>query len=431
MTRSRSKRLFDKAQELIPGGVSSPVRAFKAVGGDPLFIARAEGPHLFDVDNNRYIDYVCSWGPLILGHAPDSVTEAVVEAAKDGTSYGTATPKEVELAERVVNAVPYLERVRFVNSGTEATMSALRVARGTTGRDRVVKFEGCYHGHADAFMTAAGSGIATLGIPGTQGVPTGTAQDTITVPYNDLEKLEGVMNEVGETVAAIIVEPVACNMGLVEPKPGFLEGLRSLCDQHGSLLIFDEVITGFRVALGGAQELYNVRPDLSTFGKIIGGGLPVGAYGGRADLMNQVAPEGPIYQAGTLSGNPLAMAAGIATFDKLSQAGFYEQLQNRCQQFGKELQEVLDKHGNPAKLCQLGSIFYLWFAASEKQKPENYTDIQAGNAEFYRGFFQRLLEQGVYLAPSAFEVGFVSDAHSPTHLAATCTAMDQALTELS
>jgi len=429
MRQNRSKQLLDRALQVIPGGVSSPVRAFNAVGGQPRFIARGEGPYLYDVDGNRYIDYVGSWGPLILGHAPEAVVAAVNRAAKDGTSFGATTAREVELAEKVTSCVPSVELVRFVSSGTEATMSALRVARGFTKRDRVIKLSGCYHGHADAFLSDAGSGVATLGIPGSAGVPQGAARDTITVPFNDLEAVAKVMGEVGSDVAAIILEPIACNMGLVEPVAGFLQGIRDLCDEHGALLIFDEVITGFRVGLGGAQALFGITPDLSTFGKVIGGGLPVGAYGGRREIMSQVAPLGPVYQAGTLSGNPLAMAAGIATLEAVSTPGFYAELESLGALLEKELTEVLVALDHPARLCRVGSIFYLWFKPGAAGPPRDYEEIKSADAARFGRFFSALIDEGVYMAPSAFEVGFVSAAHTEQLIEATVTVMKKALSQ--
>jgi glutamate-1-semialdehyde 2,1-aminomutase len=427
MRRERSKKLYDRAVQLIPGGVDSPVRAFRSVGGEPLFIARGEGPFVYDADGHRYIDYVGSWGPLILGHAPEAVVEAVTRAAKDGTSFGACTAREIDLAERVIAAVPSVERVRFVSSGTEATMSAIRVARGFTGRDRVVKFAGCYHGHADAFLSEAGSGIATLGIPGSAGVPEGTAKDMLTLPFNDAERLSSLFSDSGSTIAAIILEPIPCNMGMAPPDPEFLRLARALCDRHGALLIFDEVITGFRVGLGGAQALYGIRPDLTTFGKVIGGGLPVGAYGGRADVMAKIAPLGPVYQAGTLSGNPLAMAAGIATLDAIGRPGFFNDLEAKGKLFETELDQVLARHGRPARLARIGSIFHLWFAKGMTEAPRDYEVLKKADAAAFGRFFWSLLEQQVYLAPSAFEVGFISAAHQKQHIEATVTAMDRAL----
>lgn len=429
MRRERSNTLFEQAVNLIPGGVDSPVRAFKGVGGNPIFVSHAEGPYIFDADGNRYIDYVCSWGPLILGHAPSVVLDAITKAAAAGTSFGWATAAEVELAERVVAAVPSVELVRFVNSGTEATMSALRLARGFTGRDRVLKFSGCYHGHADAFLAEAGSGVATLGIPGTPGVPEGAARDTLIAPFNDLDAVAAIVEKHGDALAAIIVEPVACNMGLVPPRPGFLEGLRSVCNDSGALLIFDEVITGFRLGLGGAQVKFDVRPDLSTFGKVIGGGLPVGAYGGRRDIMEKVAPVGPVYQAGTLSGNPLAMAAGIATLDTLAMPGFFDDLERHAASLEKGIAEVLANHDNVARVDRIGSIFYMWFRPGMDRAASSYDEIKQADGALFKRFFAALLRQGVTIAPSAFEVGFVSAAHQQNQIDATVTAVDKALTE--
>ncbi len=416
-----------RAQAVIPGGVSSPVRAFKSVGGQPLFITSADGAYLLDADGKRYLDYVGSWGPLILGHAHPQVVEAIERAARDGTSFGFATAREVELAELIVEAMPHVQMLRFVNSGTEATMSALRVARGFTGRERVLKFSGCYHGHADSFLVEAGSGVATLGIPGSAGVPAAVAHDTLTVPFNDLALAQETMSHYGHTVAAIIVEPIACNVGLIPPQPGFLDGLRSLCDRYGALLIFDEVITGFRVGLGGAQALYNIRPDLTTLGKIIGGGLPVGAYGGRRDLMEKVAPLGPVYQAGTLSGNPLAMAAGLATLRAVAAPGFYERLHGVAERLVLGITTLLSRHGRPARAERIGSIFHLWFKAGQSTPPRNYEDMRGADPERFARFFTALIDRGVVIAPSAYEVGFVSAAHSQDHIAQTLEAMEHAL----
>jgi glutamate-1-semialdehyde 2,1-aminomutase len=395
---------------------------------------------LYDADGNRFVDYVGSWGPLILGHAAPEVVEAIKKAAADGTSFGAASAREVELAELVCASVPSVESVRFVSSGTEATMSALRLARGFTGRERFIKFSGCYHGHGDAFLSDAGSGLATLGIPASAGVPQGTAADTITLPYNDLTAvtamLEGQAASDGQAVsgrdiAAIIVEPVACNAGLIPPTDGFLAGLRRLCDQYGIVLIFDEVITGFRLGLGGAQEQFDVRPDLTTFGKIIGGGLPVGAYGGRREIMDKIAPIGPVYQAGTLSGNPLAMAAGLATLHALQAPGVYTQLEERADTLVAGLEKALGKlagdAGSMARVTRMGSIFHLWFREGARAAPKNYDEIKAGDAERYSAFFWGLLKRGVALAPSAFEVGFVSRAHSHEHIDATLNAMEATL----
>lgn len=431
MKHDRSKQLFDRASAVIPGGVNSPVRAFKAVGGEPIFIARGEGPYIYDADGNRYIDYVLSWGPLIMGHAPTSVVEAVQSAAREGTSFGWATGREVELAKRVIDSVESVEKVRFVNSGTEATMSAVRVARGVTGRSKFIKFAGCYHGHADAFLSeSAGSGIATLGIPGSAGVPEGAASDTLTLPFNDIEAITSTMKEKGSEIAAIIVEPVAANMGLVLPIPGFLETLRELCDAHGTILIFDEVMTGFRLSRGGAQQRLGIKPDLSTFGKVIGGGLPVGAYGGRLDLMDHVAPVGPVYQAGTLSGNPLAMAAGIAALDGLSQPGFFDDLERSSEALEAGIAEVLEKHGNPARVDRIGSMFGIWFKQGASAPPKNYDEVKQMDTKRFGVFFRTLLDEGIAMAPSAFEVGFLSSTHQQTQIDATVTAMDRALGKL-
>ena len=427
MKTDQSQALLQRALRVIPGGVSSPVRAFKSVGGQPIFIARGEGAHVIDADGQRYLDFVGSWGPLILGHAAPVITEALARAARDGTSFGAATQREVELAERVVAAVDSVERVRFVSSGTEATMSALRLARGFTGRAKLIKFAGCYHGHGDAFLAEAGSGIATLGIAGSPGVPEGAARDTVTVPFNNLDAVQAVLSEIGDDVAAIILEPIACNMGMVEPAAGFLAGLRRLCDEHGALLIFDEVITGFRVGLGGAQAMFGIKPDLSTFGKGIGGGLPVGAYGGRADIMAKIAPEGPVYQAGTLSGNPLAMAAGIATLDTLAAAGFYDGLDKLGAALAQRLAPILTKHNRPARLSRVGSIFHLWFKADADAAPRDYEEIKRADAPRFGRFFSALLQGGVYIAPSAFEVGFLNAAHTDADIDTVVGAMDAAL----
>ena len=431
MERPKSRELFARAKQLMPGGVNSPVRAFKSVGGEPIFIERAEGAHLFDVDGNKYLDFVCSWGPLILGHAHPAVVNAVKEAAIEGTSFGAATLREIELSERIISAVPTLEKVRFTSSGTEAAMSALRLARGFTGRDKIIKFSGCYHGHADPFLVEAGSGVATLGIPGSVGVTTGTAKDTLTVAYNDLDGVRALMEECGSEIAAIMLEPIACNMGMVKPEPGFLQGLREICDQYGSVLFFDEVITGFRVGLGGAQELYGVMPDMSAFGKVIGSGLPVGAYGGRADIMNWVAPSGPVYQAGTLSGNPLAMAAGKAAFDVLAAPGFYEELEKKGAFFESLIRPILDKYDQPAHFERQGSLFYMWFKENASNAPKNYDEIKTGSPERYGKFFWELMNRGVYLAPSAFEVGFISAAHQESDLEFAASAIDEAFAALS
>lgn len=403
-----SRQLFEKAQAVIPGGVNSPVRACHNVDSQPLFIAEAHGCHLTDVDGRQYIDFVLSWGPMILGHDEPSVTRAVCDAAHRGTSYGAPCPDEVLLAEAVVAAMPSLEMVRMVNSGTEATMSALRLARAATRRDKVLKFVGCYHGHADPFLAAAGSGLATFSIPGTPGVPAAVVADTLLAPYNDLEAVKECFARHGESIAAIIVEPVAANMGLVLPKPGFLEGLRAICDQYESLLIFDEVITGFRAAFGGAQARFKVDPDLTTFGKIIGGGLPVGAFGGKRRYMELIAPRGGVYQAGTLSGNPLAMAAGLATLGILRKAD-YDGLENRTRAFAHSLRDIIAAKGVPLQMPTLASMFCPYFSEHEVT---DFADAQKCDQKLFTSFYKQMRAQGIYLAPSGYETGMVSFAHT-------------------
>jgi glutamate-1-semialdehyde 2,1-aminomutase len=406
---SISRNLFDKARQVIPGGVNSPVRAFRAVGGDPIFFVRGLGAMLHDVDGNAYIDYVGSWGPLILGHAEPSIVREVREAAGDGTSFGAPNPHEVELARLVVETVPGIEKVRMVCSGTEATLSALRLARACTGRDLVVKMEGCYHGHVDALLVKAGSGVATLGIPGTPGIPKAVAAQTLVLPYNDIDALRRLVHDRGHDIACVIVEPVAANMGVVPPRPGYLEGLREITARAGILLIFDEVITGFRVALGGAQERYRVTPDLTTLGKILGGGLPIGAYGGREELMDRIAPEGDVYQAGTLAGNPLAMRAGIAMLKALRAEGVYPRLEAAGARLEKGLQRALEESGLPGRTSRVGSLLTLFFST---QEPVNWGSVASADVKRYGVFFHRMLERGVYLAPSQFEALFVSLAHT-------------------
>jgi glutamate-1-semialdehyde 2,1-aminomutase len=422
-----SDSLFEKACEVIPGGVNSPVRAFKAVGGQPLFFARGRGGLLFDVDGNGYIDYVGSWGPLILGHAEPTIVAAVQDAASDGTSFGAPNPHEVELARLVVEMVPGIEKVRMVNSGTEATLSALRLARGVTGRDLVVKMEGCYHGHVDALLVKAGSGVATLGIPGTPGIPLAVAEQTLVVPYNDLDAFARVARERGTEIACVIVEPVAANMGVVPPKPGYLEGLREITSRTGILLIFDEVITGFRVAPGGAQERYRVVPDLTTLGKILGGGLPIGAYGGREEFMDQVAPEGPIYQAGTLSGNPLVMRAGIAMLKALRTPGVYERLEAASARLERGLREAAEAASVPVRITRVGSLLTTFFGIGE---PVDWASVAGADTKLYATWFHRMLERGVYLAPSQFEAAFVSLAHTDEMIDKTVAAAREAMKSL-
>ena len=415
-----SADLFHRAQQRIPGGVNSPVRAFKGVGGDPLFIARAQGAYVFDSEDRRYIDYVGSWGPMIAGHAHPEVVRAVQAQAERGMSFGAPTELESQLAERVCELLPSIELLRLVNSGTEATMSAIRLARGFTGRDRLLKFTGCYHGHADALLVKAGSGALTLGVPDSAGVPAAVVAQTLSLEYNDLAAVEQVFAQQGDTIAAVIVEPVAGNMNCVPPLPDFLPGLRRLCDQHGVLLIFDEVMTGFRVALGGAQQLYGVRPDLTTLGKVIGGGLPVGAFGGRREIMEKLAPLGPVYQAGTLSGNPLAMTAGLKTLELISAPDFFPSLTRNTQALMTGLRAAAQSAAIPFTTQQVGGMFGLFF--TELSKIRSYADVMTCDVARFRAFFHGMLARGIYLAPSAFEAGFVSSAHSATDIEQTVSA---------
>jgi glutamate-1-semialdehyde 2,1-aminomutase len=428
MKTDRSTVLFQNSQKVIPGGVNSPVRACKAVGTLPRFIHRAEGCRLFDADDNAYIDYVGSWGPMILGHRHPAVIQAITEALARGTSFGAPTDLEMELACRVIEAVPSVEMLRMVNSGTEATMSAVRLARGATGRDIIIKFDGCYHGHADTLLVDAGSGVATLNIPGSPGIPASVVQHTLSLPYNDAEAVRSVMAEKGKDVAAIIVEPVAGNMGMVPPAPGFLETLRAVTQENGSLLIFDEVMCGFRVAYGGAQSLYDIRPDLTCFGKIIGGGLPVGAYGGRKDIMSQIAPEGAVYQAGTLSGNPVAMAAGLATLEQLRQPGVYDTLEKRSGRLAEGLAEAARRNGVPASFNRVGSMLGMFFT---DRTVENFETAKTSDLTRFGRYYREMLDAGIYLAPSQFEACFVSLAHDDAAIAQTIRAADVSLAALS
>jgi glutamate-1-semialdehyde 2,1-aminomutase len=423
MNIHRSVELFAEAQRIIPGGVNSPARAFSAVGGQPLFIERGEGPYLFDADGNRYIDYVLSWGPLVLGHAHPRVAEKLKDAVDRGTSYGAPTALETKLAELVIEAMPAVEMVRFVNSGTEATMSALRLARAATGRDKIVKFVGCYHGHADLLLVQAGSGVATLGLPDSPGVPAGTAQDTITAPYNDLGAVERAFEAYPEEIAGVIVEPVGGNMGVVPPAQGFLEGLRQLTAQDDALLIFDEVMTGFRVAYGGAQALYDIQPDLTTLGKVIGGGLPVGAYAGKQEIMAHVAPAGPMYQAGTLSGNPLAMTAGIETLKVLREPGVFTEIERKATKLVQGIGQAAEEAGVPIFQTRVGTMFSNFFTPDPVT---DYDSAKASDTARFGRYFQAMLGRGVYVAPSQFEAGFISLAHSDADIAYTITAAQEA-----
>ncbi|RIK50814.1 MAG: glutamate-1-semialdehyde-2,1-aminomutase [Chloroflexi bacterium] len=409
MNIAKSISLFQEAQTLFPGGVNSPVRAFRAVGGQPLFIERGEGPYLFDVDGNRYIDYVLSWGPLITGHAHPDVVKAIQEAALMGTSYGAPSPLEIELAKSIMEFMPNIEMIRFVNSGTEATMSALRLARAYTKREKIIKFDGCYHGHADMLLVQAGSGVATLGLPDSPGVPSAVASDTLVANFNDLESVEALFKKCPDQIAAVIVEPVAGNMGVVPPLPGFLEGLRSLTTQHATLLIFDEVMTGFRVHKGGAQTLYNIKPDLTTLGKVIGGGLPVGAYGGKKEIMQMVAPLGPMYQAGTLSGNPLTMSAGIAALSLIRGEETWERLEQVACRLEAGIGEAAKRAGVPIQQARVGTMFTTFFSET---KPVGWNTVKAADKVRFGKFFQKMLGSGVYLAPSQFEAGFISIMHT-------------------
>lgn len=420
----KSAHAFAQAKQLMPGGVSSPVRAFKGVGGNPLFIERAAGPYVWDIDGNRYIDYVSSYGPAILGHAPHVVVNAVKSASEKGFSFGAPTVLENQLAQLVIDAVPSVERVRFVNSGTEAALSAARLARAFTGREKLIKFAGCYHGHADAFLAKAGSGVTTLGLPDSPGVPKDVAANTLTATFNDLDSVAKILEANNSEVAAILVEPIAGNMGCIPPQPGFLEGLRKLANDHGALLVFDEVMTGFRVAYGGAQSIYNVMPDLSCFGKVIGGGLPVGAYGGRADIMAMVAPEGPMYQAGTLSGNPLAMAAGIATLTELKQPGVYDQLGQTTTTLANGLETAFREAGLPITTAAVGGMLGFY---QVNGPVTNFDEACQVDRNAFTQLFWRLLENGVYLAPSPFEAMFVSTQHTPEVIDETLAAFTQAL----
>jgi glutamate-1-semialdehyde 2,1-aminomutase len=427
MKQDNSHQMYEQAVKYIPGGVNSPVRACKSVNSEPLFIDRAEGSRIYDVDGNEFIDYVGSWGPMIMGHSHPDVISAVVAALERGSSFGAPTDRETQLAEMIIDAVDSIEMVRMVNSGTEATMSAIRLARGFTGRDIVIKFDGCYHGHADTLLVEAGSGVATLGIPGSPGVPADVVKYTLSLPYNDIKALEKVMTEKGDKVACIIVEPVAGNMGLVKPVDGFLQTLRTLTEKTGTVLIFDEVMTGFRVAYGGAQSLYGITPDLTCLAKVIGGGLPVGAYGGRRDIMKNIAPQGPVYQAGTLSGNPLAMAAGIAALTLLKEPGVYENLEKTSSELAEGLAGAAEKFSIPVSTARVGSMLGMFFTG---RNVRNFQDAKTADLDFFALFYKEMLANGVYLAPSQFESLFVSAAHSPADIRQTVSAAAAAFEKL-
>ncbi len=422
-------QLFEQAQQVIPGGVNSPVRAFKGVGGTPIYMDHAQGAYIFDTNNKAYIDYVGSWGPMILGHAHPEVINAVTSTAAKGLSFGAPTELETKLANKVCTLMPAIELIRMVSSGTEATMSAIRLARGYTGRDKIVKFEGCYHGHADSLLVKAGSGALTLGEPSSAGVPAAFAAETVTLSYNDIPAVQEFFAAHGEKIAAIIVEPVAGNMNCIPPIAGFLETLRTVCDEHGSVLIFDEVMTGFRVALGGAQSLYKVTPDLTTLGKILGGGMPVGAFGGKREIMQHIAPLGSVYQAGTLSGNPVAMAAGLKTLELISAPHFYTHLTNKTQKFAEQMQQAAQDAGIPMAINTVGAMFGLFF--SSETKVTNFSQVMQTNQNQFKSFFHGMLAQGVYFAPSAFETGFISAAHTHTDLEKTISKAQQVFATIS
>jgi glutamate-1-semialdehyde 2,1-aminomutase len=417
--KSRNETLFEQSQQIIPGGVNSPVRAFRSVGGTPVFFARAEAAHFWDADGKRYIDYVGSWGPLILGHAHPEVVKAVQKAAAGGLSFGAPTEAEYEIAELLVRLLPSLEMVRLVSSGTEATMTAIRLARGFTGRSTIVKFEGCYHGHADALLVKAGSGALTFGVPSSAGVPPEVTAHTLVLDYNDLEGVRRAFDQQGKQIAAVIVEPVVGNMNLIMPAPGFLEGLRELCTRDGAVLIFDEVMTGFRVGMQGVQGLHGIRPDLTTLGKVVGGGMPLGAFGGRRDIMQCIAPLGPVYQAGTLSGNPVAVAAGLATLELIQAPGFFERLSETARSLVRGLQQAARESGVTFCAESVGGMFGIYFA---QRPPRSYAEVMASNRDAFNRFFHAMLKEGVYFAPSAFEAGFVSAAHTAADIEATVAA---------
>lgn len=427
MKTAKSGRLFAEAQKVIPGGVNSPVRAFRAVGLDPLFVAKAKGSKVYDADGRAYIDYVSSWGPMILGHAHSKVRKAMAQALSNGWSYGAATELEVRLARMISKAIPSMELVRMVSSGTEAAMSALRVARGFTGRDKVLKFEGCYHGHADSFLVKAGSGAITFGVPDSAGVPESLAAHTLTAPYNDLEAVQDMFDQNPSQISCVIVEPVAGNMGVVLPREGFLKGLEEICRRNGSLLIFDEVITGFRLTYGGVQKIFGIQPDLTCLGKIIGGGMPVGAYGGRREIMEKISPLGPVYQAGTLSGNPLAMTCGLTTLEVLREKGAYKKIDALTQELCRDLEELCSRKGIPVRINRCGSMFTLFFTGDEVY---NYNSAKKSDAGKYAKFFRKILEAGIWFPPSQFEACFISLAHTKNDMKRTIEAVATALEKL-
>jgi len=424
----QSEQLFEQAQQHIPGGVNSPVRAFKAVGGTPPFIEKANGPYIYDADGKAYIDYVQSWGPMVMGHNHDSIRQAVIDAAEHGLSFGAPTSKEITMAKQVSKLVPSMEMVRMVNSGTEATMSAIRLARGYTGKNKILKFEGCYHGHADALLVKAGSGALTLGVPSSPGVPADFVKHTLTMEYNNLHSVEQAFAEFGDDIACIIVEPVAGNMNCIPPVDDFLKGLRHLCDSHGALLIFDEVMTGFRVALGGAQALYNIQPDLTTLGKVIGGGMPVGAFGGKKEIMQHIAPLGPVYQAGTLSGNPVAMAAGLAALELVQQDGLYDTLSKQTARLAEGFRQVAKKHQIPLTVNYVGSMFGIFF--TDRETVTNYHQAINCDQQRFSQFYHLMLEHGVYMAPASYEAGFVSSAHTDEVIEQTLAIADKVFAQL-
>jgi glutamate-1-semialdehyde 2,1-aminomutase len=425
---SRSQQLFEQAQQSTPGGVNSPVRAFSSVGGNPIFIERADGAYIYDVDGKAYIDYVGSWGPMLLGHNHPAIRQAVIDAAQNGLSFGAPTAIEVKMAEKVRQLVPSMEQLRMVSSGTEATMSAIRLARGYTGRDKILKFEGCYHGHADSLLVKAGSGALTLGEPNSPGVPADVAKHTLTANFNDLDSVQALFDQYPGQIACIIVEPVAGNMNCILPKPGFLEGLRTICDKDQSVLIFDEVMTGFRVSLGGAQAHYGVKPDLTTLGKVIGGGMPVGAFGGRRDIMAQLAPLGPVYQAGTLSGNPIAMAAGLTALEQIEAPEVHQHLNKVTQKLAEGLRQAAKRYGIPLVVNQVGAMLGFFF--TDQREVTSFKESCACDQQRFKRFFQLMLEQGIYLAPSAFEASFTSYAHSNDEIEQTLAAVDRVFSQL-